>query len=44
MYVAPVTLGGGTSAYPGDALTPLELVDVDRFESGFIHLRYRFNH
>ena len=43
MYVAPVTLGGGTSAYPGDALTPLELVDVHRFESGFIHLRYRLN-
>jgi dihydrofolate reductase len=43
LYVAPVTLGGGTSAHPGDARTPLELLDVNRFKSGFVHLHYRLN-
>jgi dihydrofolate reductase len=41
LFVAPITVGGGTPAHPGDAFTNLELLDVDRFESGVVHLHYR---
>jgi dihydrofolate reductase len=40
LFIAPVTLGGGTPAHPGEALTDLELLDVNRFEGGFLHLHY----
>jgi dihydrofolate reductase len=40
LFIAPVTLGGGASAHPGEALTELELLDVNRFEGGFLHLHY----
>jgi dihydrofolate reductase len=40
LFIAPVTLGGGAPAHPGEVLTDLELLDVNRFESGFLHLHY----
>jgi dihydrofolate reductase len=43
LFVAPVTVGGGTPAHPGDSHTSLELLDVKRFESGVVHLHYRFD-
>jgi dihydrofolate reductase len=41
LFVTPITLGGGTSALPGSFQSKLELVSVDRFESGVVHLHYR---
>jgi dihydrofolate reductase len=43
LYITPLTLGGGASAYPGEQRTNLELIDVNRFDSGVVHLHYRFN-
>jgi len=42
LFVVPVTVGGGTLAHPGELRTKLELIDVNRFESGIVHLHYRF--
>jgi dihydrofolate reductase len=43
LYVVPVTLGGGTPAHPGKERTDLTLLDLNRFDSGTVHLHYRFN-
>jgi dihydrofolate reductase len=43
LYVAPVTVGGGKPAHPGEEKTGLTLLDVRRFDSGTVHLHYRFN-
>jgi dihydrofolate reductase len=44
LFVTPITVGGGTPAHPGDAHTMLELLDVNEFESGVVHLHYRFSY
>jgi dihydrofolate reductase len=43
LFVVPVTLGGGTPAHPGKEQTDLALLDINRFESGIVHLHYRFD-
>lgn len=40
LYLAPVAVGGGTAALQVGAATTLELVEVHRFPSGFVFLRY----
>ena len=40
LFVTPVTIGGGTTAHPRGVRTNFELVGVDRFESGVLHLHY----
>jgi dihydrofolate reductase len=41
LFVAPVTLGGGKPALPDGFHANLELLGVDRFAGGVVHLRYR---
>jgi dihydrofolate reductase len=41
LYVTPVIVGGGNKALPGNVRTALELVGLDRFVSGVVHLHYR---
>ena len=41
LFVTPVMVGGGTTALPDRFHSVLELLDVDRFESGVVHLQYR---
>jgi dihydrofolate reductase len=41
LLVTPVTVGGGKPAIPSDLHLKLELLDLRRFESGVVHLRYR---
>jgi dihydrofolate reductase len=41
LVLAPVVVGGGKRALPGDVHLKLELVDTRRFDSGFVHLHYR---
>ena len=41
LFVAPVSVGGGTPALPQHLHSKLELVSVDRFAGGFVHLEYR---
>lgn len=43
LYITPVTLGSGASAFPGEQRTYPELIDVNHFSSGVVHLHYRFN-
>jgi dihydrofolate reductase len=43
LFVVPVTVGSGTPANPGELRTKLELLGVNRFESGIVHLHYRFD-
>jgi len=43
LFVVPVTIGSGTPANPGELRTNLELLGVTRFESGIVHLHYRFD-
>lgn len=43
LFVVPVTVGSGTPANPGELRTNLELLGVTRFESGIVHLHYRFD-
>ena len=40
-FLAPVVIGGGTASLPDDVRVDLELIDERRFDSGFVHLRYR---
>jgi dihydrofolate reductase len=40
LFVTPVTLGGGKPTLPGDFHLNLELLDLRRFDSGVVHLRY----
>lgn len=39
--IAPVVVGGGTYWLPKDVKLNLELVDVRRFDNGFVRLHYR---
>ncbi len=41
LLVVPVTVGGGTKAFPDDVRLRLELLDERRFDSGIVHLHYR---
>jgi dihydrofolate reductase len=41
LFVAPVAVGGGKRSLPEGVRLDLELLDERRFESGFVHLRYR---
>ncbi len=41
LFLAPVIVGGGKRSLPEDVFLNLELMDERRFESGFVHLRYR---
>jgi riboflavin biosynthesis pyrimidine reductase len=41
LFVTPVSVGGGTSAYPEHVRTRFDLAGVDRFASGVVHLHYR---
>jgi dihydrofolate reductase len=41
LFVTPVTLGGGNSALPEHFRTNLELLSMDRFACGVVHLQYR---
>jgi dihydrofolate reductase len=40
LLVTPITVGGGKPAVPSDFQLHLELLDLRRFESGVVHLRY----
>jgi riboflavin biosynthesis pyrimidine reductase len=42
LFVTPITLGG-TPALPGRFHSNLDLLSVDRFDSGVVHLRYGFS-
>jgi dihydrofolate reductase len=39
--IAPVIIGSGNHWLPKDVKSQLELVDLRRFENGFVHLQYR---
>jgi len=41
LFVAPAVVGGGTGWLPDHVRLDLELLDEQRFESGFVYLRYR---
>ena len=41
LFVAPVLVGGGKPAFPGDFRVDLELLEERRFENGTLYLRYR---
>ena len=41
LFVTPVTVGGGTRALPERFRSELELLSVDRFTGGVLHLHYR---
>ncbi len=40
LFLVPIVVGGGKRALPDDFRVQLELVDVHRFRSGVVHLRY----
>ncbi len=41
LFVAPIVVGGGTSALPDNVRLKLELLDERRFGNGVVHLHYR---
>jgi dihydrofolate reductase len=41
LFLAPVVVGAGTHALPGDVPVPLELLGERRFGNGMVHLHYR---
>jgi dihydrofolate reductase len=41
LYIAPISVGGGTPALPQDHVVNLELRDERRFSGGSVFLRYR---
>ena len=41
LFVAPIVVGGGTSAFPDDVRLKLELLDERRFANGMVYVRYR---
>jgi len=43
LFVTPVTVGGGTPALPDHLRSNLELLRVDRFVGGVVHLQYRLS-
>ena len=40
LFVHPVLVGGGTSAFPSDSRVQLDLLEEHRFANGVVHLRY----
>jgi riboflavin biosynthesis pyrimidine reductase len=40
-FVAPISVGGGTSAFPARVRRNLELQDLRRFGNGMAYLHYR---
>ncbi len=44
VFLAPVVVGGGKRSLPEDVFTRLELLDQQRFDSGFVYLRYGVTH
>ena len=40
-FVTPVLVGGGTPYLPRDVRLDLELLDLNRFDGGVVHLHYR---
>ena len=38
--IVPITIGGGNFWLPKDVKNKLKLVDVRKFENGFVHLQY----
>jgi dihydrofolate reductase len=43
LFLTPVTVGGGTPALPDHFRSKLELLRVDRFVGGFVHLHHRIS-
>jgi len=43
LYLVPIVVGAGKRALPEGRRLGLELLDEDRFESGFVHLHYRLS-
>jgi dihydrofolate reductase len=41
LFLAPIAVGAGKPALPGDLRLPLELLDERRFAGGTVHLHYR---
>ncbi|HEX2504953.1 MAG TPA: dihydrofolate reductase family protein [Gaiellaceae bacterium] len=41
LFIAPITVGGGTRALPDGARLELALLDERRFGNGMVYLRYR---
>ena len=41
LFLTPVTVGGGTAALPDGFYPNFELLHVNRFASGVVHLQYR---
>jgi dihydrofolate reductase len=44
LFVAPVSLGAGKSAFPTGSRVELELRDEHRFDNGAVYLRYAVRH
>jgi len=42
LFVTPVVVGGGHPALPANLHVKLELLDVNRFGGGVVHVHYRF--
>lgn len=40
LFITPVTIGGGTPAHPANFRSNLEMIHIDRFVSGVVHLHY----
>lgn len=40
LFIAPVIIGGGAPALPGDVLSQLELLGERKFGNGVVHLHY----
>lgn len=43
-YIAPVAVGGGTPWWPQGVAATLDLLEVRRFDAGWVYLRYRVLH
>ncbi|HUY96514.1 MAG TPA: dihydrofolate reductase family protein [Verrucomicrobiae bacterium] len=41
LFLTPVTVGGGTPGFPDHVHSTFELLGVDRFVGGVVHLQYR---
>jgi dihydrofolate reductase len=41
LFMTPITLGGGTPALPSGFRADLQLIGLDRFDRGVVHLHYR---
>ena len=44
LFLFPIVVGGGKSAFPDDTPLKLELLDERRFPNGTVYLRYRTNY